>query len=506
MIAAPSSRRLRIFGAIAVVTFIVTFLHLRPQWQQFEYGDYYDRVANYFSRPVYDNTLYNQGNEQLVHKHYNTSDPCARFPSTDGVLLVMKTGATEAFDRIPTQLLTTMSCLPDNFLIFSDMEQQMGPYHIYDALSAVDEADRARIGDFDLYRTQQECIVSQQSCIDAKAQRQSAWNLDKYKFMPMIEETWRMRPGQDWYIFAEADTYVFWANMMHWLKKKSGLNPRDKIYLGSRSFVNNRPFAHGGSGYILSGGVLRHLVEKHDNLTRQYTDQGTRECCGDLLVALALDEHEGIKIRQTWPMINGEKPTTIPYGRNHWCEPILTMHHMNAEEISTVWQFEQTRKTDRVLLIKDLYDSLIAPKMQDIREHWDNGSDDVCYINRDPEAQERAGGRAKDRQKKEDEMTDIEKEAWKSPENCAKVCETEISDGDSGNKEKQMERNCFQYRWHDEVCCTAKSFKLGEPKSKPSDENDQKAKWTSGWYMKGIHDWIEAVGECKKPAWKIPEL
>ncbi|KAH8157230.1 hypothetical protein CIB48_g11012 [Xylaria polymorpha] len=506
MIAPPSSRRLRIFGAVTVITLIATYLHLRPQWQQFEYRDYYDGVTSYFSRPVYDNTLYNQGNQQLVHKQYNTSNTCARFPATDGVLLVMKTGATEAFDRIPTQLLTTMSCLPDNFLIFSDMEQQMGPYHIYDALSIIDDADKARIADFDLYRSQQECVVSQKSCIDAKDQRQSAWNLDKYKFLPMIEQTWRMRPGRDWYIFAEADTYVFWANMMYWLKKKSGLNPREKIYLGSRSFINNRPFAHGGSGYILSGGVLKHLVEKHNNLTGQYTDQGTRECCGDLLVALALDDHEGVKIRQTWPMINGEKPTTLPYGRNHWCEPILTMHHMNAEEISTVWQFEQTRKTDRVLMIRDLYDSLIAPKMQDTRENWDNGSDDVCYVNRDPEAQERAGGQAKDRQKKEDEMSDIEKEAWKSPENCAKVCETEIPDEDSDNKKKQRDRNCFQYRWHDEVCCTSKSFKLGEPKPKPADDADKKATWTSGWYLKGIHDWIEAMGECKEPAWKIPEL
>ncbi|TGJ81491.1 hypothetical protein E0Z10_g7273 [Xylaria hypoxylon] len=505
MIASPSSRRLRIFGAVTVVTLIATYIHLRPQWQ-FEYREYYDGVTSYFSRPVYDNTLYNQDNENLIQKHYNTSNPCARFPNTDGILFVMKTGATEAFDRIPTQLITTMSCLPDsNFLLFSDMEQQMGPYHIYDALSEVDEVDKDRIGDFDLYRSQQECAVSQKECIDTTTEKQHAWHLDKYKFLPMIEQTWRMRPGRDWYIFAEADTYVFWANMVHWLKKQSGLNPREKIYLGSRSFVAGRSFAHGGSGYILSGGVLKHLVEQHTNLTRQYTQKATEECCGDLLVALALDEHEGIKIRQTWPMINGEKPTTLPYGQNHWCEPILTMHHMNSEEISTVWQFEQTRKTDRVLMIKDLYDSLIAPKMRKTRENWDNGSDDVCYINPDPGAQERADGQARDRQRKEDEMSEIEKTAWKSPENCAKVCETEISAEDSDNKEKKLQRNCFQYRWHDEVCCTSKSFKFGEPKPKPAGL-DLKAKWTSGWYMEGIKDWIDAMGECTKPAWKIPEL
>ncbi|KAI1273451.1 hypothetical protein F5Y07DRAFT_253496 [Xylaria sp. FL0933] len=505
MIAAPSSRRFRIFGALTILTLIATYIHLRPQWE-FEYRDYYEGVTNYFSRPVYDNTLYNQGNEKLIQKQYNTSDPCGRFPDTDGVLLVMKTGATEAFDRVPTQLLTTMSCLPDSrFLLFSDMEQQMGPYHLYDALSEIDEADKERIRDFDLYRSQQECAVSQKSCIDATSERHHAWNLDKYKFLPMLEQTWRMRPGRDWYIFAEADTYVFWANMIHWLKKQSGLNPREKIYLGSRSFVSNRPFAHGGSGYILSGAVLKHLVEKHSNLISQYTQKGTEECCGDLLVALALDEHEGVKIRQTWPMINGEKPTTLPYGRNHWCEPILTMHHMNAEEISTVWQFEQTRKTDRILLIKDLYDSLIAPKMQQTRENWDNGSDDVCYINPDPDAQERADGHARDRQRKEDEMSEIEKEAWKSPENCAKVCESEISEEDSDNKEKRLSRECFQYLWHDEVCCTSKSFKLGEPKSKLQD-GESKEKWTSGWYLEGIQDWIDAMGECTKPAWKIPEL
>ncbi|KAI2624067.1 glycosyltransferase family 31 protein [Xylaria nigripes] len=509
MIAPLSSRRLRIFGAVSAVTLITTFIYIRPQWQldYNAYDNYYERISNYFSHPVYENTLYNHGNEQLVQKQYNTSDSCARFPNTDGVLLVMKTGATESFDRMPTQLLTTMSCLPEsNFLIFSDMEQQLGPYHIYDALSEIDEADKARIADFELYRRQQECIVSQKQCVDPKAESGAAWNLDKYKFLPMIEQTWKMRPGRDWYIFAEADTYVVWANMIHWLRTQSGFDPSSPIYLGSRSFIAGRPFAHGGSGYVLSRGALEHLVETHANLTKQYTEKGTEECCGDLLVALALDEIEGVKIRQTWPMINGEKPTTLPYGPNHWCEPLLTMHHMNSEEVSTVWQFEQTRKTDRILMIRDLYDSLIAPKMQETRENWDNLSDDVCYINPDPEAQERADGSARDHQKNEDEMSEIEKEAWKSPENCAKVCESEIPEGDADDREKQLNRSCFQYRWHDEVCCTARSFKLGQPKTKPADEDDVKAKWTSGWYMKGIHDWIDAAGECKEPAWKVPEL
>jgi hypothetical protein len=182
--------------------------------------------------------------------------------------------------------------------------------------------------------------------VDAREEGHKAWNLDKYKFLPMMEKTWKMRPGRDWYVFAEADTYVFWTNMVYWLRTQSGLNPKEKIYLGSRSFIGGTSFGHGGSGYVLSGVLLRHLIEHHPGVVKQYNVRGAHECCGDLLLALALDEYENVKVRQVWPMFNGEKPSTLPFGPGHWCEPLLTMHHMNAEEISSVWQFEQTRKTD----------------------------------------------------------------------------------------------------------------------------------------------------------------
>ena len=201
-------------------------------------------------------------------------------------------------------------------------------------------------------------------------------------------------------------------------------------------------------------------------------------------------------------------------------------------------------------MIKDLFDALIAPKMQDVRHNWDNLSDDVCYINPDPAAQARAEGGLRDRQKKPEDMTHVEKEAWKSPEHCAKVCQEEDvpedweldvaaqkvvprdpsrngEDAASANDtekaedtgpsdasarqawhkamaEKKRNRTCFQYRWHDEQCCTARSFKLGAPKSAPGEGNDR-ARWVSGWDLKGINDWIDATGECTKPNWKTPE-
>lgn len=162
----------------------------------------------------------------------------------------------------------------------------------------------------------------------------------------MLEKTWAMRPGKDWYFFVEADTYVFWANTVHWLRYQSGLDPREKLYLGSRSFIGGTPFAHGGSGFVLSGALLRHLIEDHPGIIAHYNVQAASECCGDLMLARALEQYEQVKLSQAWPMFNGEKPSTLPYGHGHWCEPILTMHHVSSEEISTVWQFEETRKSN----------------------------------------------------------------------------------------------------------------------------------------------------------------
>ncbi|KAI0473248.1 glycosyltransferase family 31 protein [Xylariaceae sp. FL0804] len=545
MIVAPTSRRFRIFGGVAVLIVTAAYIFMRPQWDEapLKYAqDYYDRFATYLSDDsVYNNTIYTTGNEGLVDKYYNSTGSCSDFPDTEGILLIMKTGATEAFDKLPTHLLTTLSCLPD-FLVFSDMEQQIGSHHIYDALAEFEESAKAHNSEFDLYREQKECPVSQRSCVDAKADSQKAWILDKYKFLPMVEQTWRMRPGRDWYIFAEADTYVFWSNMIHWLRKQSGLSPLEKMYLGSRSFINGVPFAHGGSGYVISGALLKHLIQDHPGVVTQYNIKGASECCGDLMLAMALDEYEDVKVRQTWPMINGEKPSTLPYGPGHWCEPILTMHHMNAEEISTVWQFEQTRKTDRILMMKDLYESLIKPKMQISREDWDNLSDDVCYVNPDPDAP--TDDWARERLRNMDEWNDVEKEAWMSPDHCAKVCasddtpdeeeweideafghrrhevaaanDTEAAEDSSPSdaaarearkklmREKKLSRTCFQHRWHNDICCTSRSFKLGGPKTAPENP-DSKSKWSSGWYLKGIDDWIRAMGECEVPTWKMPE-
>ncbi|KAF4977835.1 hypothetical protein FZEAL_5678 [Fusarium zealandicum] len=440
---------------------------------------------------------------------------CEGFPNTDGITLVMKTGATEAYTKLPAHLLTSFQCLPD-VLIFSDLDQQIGKYHLYDALKDVRDEVKKDHKEFDLYKSQVDCPIPQQYCT---ASMKGGWDLDKYKFLHMVEQAWAMRPNQDWYVFAEADSYIFWSNLVWYLQNK--VNGTDTPYVGSVAMLKNIPFAHGGSGYVIHGETIKKMVAIPD-LAHKYDLMATHECCGDYLMSLAVME-TGKKVRQAHPMFNGEKPVTLPFGNGHWCEPLVTMHHMNPEEISSVWQFEKTRQKKGPIQIKEVYETFFAPSLTDKLEDWDNFSDDVCYVSVEPEAQEKADKHLRERQKKEHEKNPIEKRAHQSADNCAKVCEAarlDITDDEYLNLTTDDERNalikkkheerkddkdfhgarqCFQWRHHKNVCCIAKSFKHGKPKmeEKPEDKS------TSGWYVQGINDWIAAKGDCE-PHWKLP--
>lgn len=194
--------------------------------------------------------------------------------------------------------------------------------------------------EFDLYAAQVQCPISQKECT---ADLGGAWDLDKYKFIHMLVKTWEMRPNMEWYVFAEADTYIFWSALTHFLRERA--TPKDNLYVGSVAMINNFPFAHGGSGYAISGQVIQKIAEEIPDVENKYDERAGRECCGDLIVSLASDE-VGSRVKNAHPMFNGEKPNTLPYGPGHWCEPLFTMHHMNAEEVAAVWQYEQTRTTD----------------------------------------------------------------------------------------------------------------------------------------------------------------
>jgi hypothetical protein len=242
------------------------------------------------------------------HPHQSPAvDPaCEGFPDTSNVLLVMKTGASEAFARVPTQLMTMLKCLPD-YLIFSDMDQDIGGQQIHDSLSTVLFEAQEGNSDFDLYRRQKACLVDQENCNKQGDPSREGWNLDKYKNVHIAEKAYAMRPGYDWYIFVDADTYVLWPNLMQWLKK---LDPNKKLYLGSVTLINNFHFGHGGSGYIVSKAAMKGLAGEHPGVANEYDVRAKNECCGDYLFALALKDKTDVGVQQ----MVGLTPGFISFG------------------------------------------------------------------------------------------------------------------------------------------------------------------------------------------------
>jgi hypothetical protein len=199
--------------------------------------------------------------------------------------------------------------------------------------------------DFDLYRKQQEYQRDWQDVATLKKDGGEAWTLDKYKFLHLVVKVWHERPNINWYVFIEADTYVVWSNLVLWLQQ---LSAADKLYLGSAAWLGPQAFAHGGSGYVFSGTLLQQFVDGKSDLASRYDDVFPNYCCGDAVLAQILKQELDIDVKNYWPQLNGEKPSTMAFGSVLWCQPVITMHHITPRERSAIFEFEQSRKNQMV--------------------------------------------------------------------------------------------------------------------------------------------------------------
>ncbi|EFZ01365.2 glycosyltransferase family 31 protein [Metarhizium robertsii ARSEF 23] len=406
-------------------------------------------------------------------------DECALFPNTSSVLLIMKTGASESYSKIPTQLMTNLKCVPD-FLFFSDMAQKIAGYTIHDSLDTVLDEVKEKNKDFDLYYRQKKCPVDQEQCNKDYDVAQQGWSLDKYKNIHMAEKAYKMRPGYDWYLFVDADTYVVFPTLMEWLKQ---MDPNKPHYIGSVAYLANFPFGHGGSGYLVSRGTMHSMFHGKTGVANKYDEPVQHTCCGDFMWSKALKDETGIPVVNAWPVINGEKPHTIPYAEDEWCQPIVTMHHVVAEDISDLYAFEKERKFKKMLRIKDLYHKFMSPELVEARPDWDNLSEDVYYLN-STRAEYDEWDLAK---AKTENLSDAEADAYKSFDDCKKACLSMT--------------NCFQFRYQNSICGISHKIKHGKPAKKG---NDDSKRYMSGWNVENIKKWVEEQGDCDKHNFKWP--
>ncbi|KAK4539533.1 hypothetical protein LTR36_010878 [Oleoguttula mirabilis] len=256
----------------------------------------------------------------------------------EDIVIVLKTGSTEIYEKLPIHLATTFACRRD-YLVYSDLAQDVGPVHVRDALALVSQEIRDTHENLAQYRLLQQHVDSGADAAELKGDK--SWGLDKWKFLPMVTDAYRtFGPAKKWYVFIEADTYVSMHNLVHWLGQLDATKP---IYAGAQVMIGDLEFAHGGSAFVMSSPALESLTGVYREQQPRWERKLADECCGDKLLAeVLLQVKPPIYLLRAFPLIQGETVTSLDWSPTHWCKPAVTWHHVDAAGIDKLWQFERT--------------------------------------------------------------------------------------------------------------------------------------------------------------------
>ncbi|EME85197.1 uncharacterized protein MYCFIDRAFT_153261 [Pseudocercospora fijiensis CIRAD86] len=393
--------------------------------------------------------------------HLPDDSECVHLPGAEEVFVTLRTGATEAYEKLPIHLMTTLQCIP-NYIVMSDVETKVAHTPVYDALTRVTAESQDQFEDFDLYRDIQRWTQEGQDV--RKFSSDAAWNLDKWKFMPMVHHAFESAPERtQWFVFIEADTSLSWVNLLHWLQ---GQDPREALYFGAPAPyipVKDFYFAHGGSGVVISRPALErleHARAREEGGSKAYDrrwEKATQEtCCGDVIVGQALEE-VGVKVTSTRPMFHGENPRTMVWDQENWCVPAITWHHVNAMEVDRLWRFERDWIKEKggaqPYFFHDIFQALVEPFVAADKRWWNNMSPKSSGTGYDAHSPHF------------DQLEPSEQEAARSKEGCAALCK------------RRAREECVQWKWMEGKCHLSPTFVFGSPDEL---ENEH---WESGWLL-----------------------
>jgi hypothetical protein len=179
-------------------------------------------------------------------KEATPKDPiCTSLPDVSDVLVIVRTPAADLYSHLPAHFLTDLRCI--DFLLFSTVHQNIGPYTVHDALANLSDSRRSQHKEFELYDKLQ---ATQNAVGDLSVHKEdNDHNLDRWTILPHVLATYKMYPNKKWYVFIESDTYLSVSNLMPWINKMDHTRP---IYAGAPVMIGDVELAHSGSGIVLS--------------------------------------------------------------------------------------------------------------------------------------------------------------------------------------------------------------------------------------------------------------
>ena len=133
---------------------------------------------------------------------------------------MVKTCASEAFNKLPAQLQTTLSGA-ESLLLVLDVDFEFEGRHIRDVLKDVSPSIRDNRRTFEFYHTlnrmkeQGYSLEQIRNLLNTNDPTHiAAWELDKYKFLHMQNRVYVEMPNKNRYMFIEEYTCSNWANLL----------------------------------------------------------------------------------------------------------------------------------------------------------------------------------------------------------------------------------------------------------------------------------------------------
>ena len=284
--------------------------------------------------------------------------PAAAYRLEDDMVLITKVGSATVHKRLLIHLAEQpLSHLyMPNRLYVSDYPLTINNITFFDALSNV-SSTISSLDEFKSLRGELKALVESNQNLDDMSSKDGGWKLDKYKFLPMVAEAWRRFPRKKWYVVVEADTFLFWNELVKWLEH---MDESKQYMFGHPTFCDydgqSTMFTHGGSGIVLSQALMEASFGQDPDFEHNHDDLIQKSAFGDALLSKSIYDSPGVNItelsREGGDKFNSDPPRVLKFHRGNWCSPIMSVHHVTPSDTAHLYDFQ--RRIEPKLAAQDL--------------------------------------------------------------------------------------------------------------------------------------------------------
>ncbi|KAE8440517.1 hypothetical protein EG329_007399 [Mollisiaceae sp. DMI_Dod_QoI] len=391
------------------------------------------------------------------------------------VVIMVKTGATSIWRRMPAHMSTTLGnpALTPNIVYYSDSPDNLNGSPVIDVLANVSSTLKSS-PDFELYQKAKD-VASQNLYLESGSMEgdfylPGGWRLDKYKFVPMFAHVAEYMPGKKWYIYMEDDNYFFWSNLYSWLGTLDHTSP---LLIGSPAFRLGEDFAHGGSGFAISGKALSISFLAEKDLADRFEEYAREQCCGDQVLSHVLHSKGVERYKELdgggWAALQSLPHWRIGFGTWNWCSPIMNVHKVHQADISRLHVFERgfkAKKGEARMRYRDVFLGMAKGNINaEEKSEWDNYAAAKTFASSsDPDVNAGVNG---GKEGKKISQVEMAKKPWYSKEACKKACvEWEL---------------CLSWKYADDNCALDHTAAMGQ-------KIDAGIRMESGWMLDRIRE------------------